>query len=212
MGNALSVLECPTSEEHVVLLDGDYKAIGTLAKAEAHTGETPLHLAFSLFLLDSEGRLLVQRRALSKKTWAGVWSNSCCGHPSLGESIEEAVYRRTQYELGIELGAVECILPAFRYRAKWNGVWENELCPVWVGFCETTPEGFEPLEVEEVSWISWSEFSQASQLKESHSFSHYSPWSLMEARELEKSSRFRELFAEWTIGSEMEEERMKDVV
>lgn len=192
-----AMIEYAGVEEQVVLLDEDFREIGTLAKAEAHTGDTPLHLAFSLFLFDSKGRLLVQRRALSKTTWAGVWSNSCCGHPMPGEAMKDAVMRRTRYELGIELATAECILPDFRYRACWKGIWENELCPVWVGFIEETPADFERREVEEVNWVSWEAFARASERPEASAFSHFSPWSMMEARELRESRRFNDLMLEW---------------
>lgn len=198
-----SVSEYNFLEERVVLLNDRFEEIGSLAKEDAHTGDTPLHLAFSLFLFDSSGRLLVQRRALSKKTWAGVWSNSCCGHPMPGELMVEAVYRRTRYELGLELGSVACILPDFRYRAKWNGIWENEHCPVWVGFIDETPSSFCPEEVEEVDWVSWEDFSKASISEGSGEFSHYSPWSLMEARELAESASFNRLFSGWVSGEEV---------
>ncbi|MBC2607127.1 isopentenyl-diphosphate Delta-isomerase [Pelagicoccus albus] len=198
----VSLTDFEQDVEHVVLLDDDYEQIGTLSKDIAHTGETPLHLAFSLFLFDSRGRLLVQQRARSKMTWAGVWSNSCCGHPMLGEEIEDAVYRRTRYELGVELDAVECVLPHFRYRAFWNGIWENELCPVWVGFLEETPAHFEKSEVEAVDWVDWQAFAAASENPEGSEFAHFSPWSMMETRELLRSRRFRLLFEEFQSRSE----------
>lgn len=91
------------TEEHVVLLDEQDKPSGTLEKYAAHTLNTPLHLAFSCWLFNEEGQLLVTRRSLSKKAWPGVWTNSVCGHPQQGETTEEAILRRCRFELGVEI-------------------------------------------------------------------------------------------------------------
>lgn len=185
-------------EEEVVLLDDRFEPRGSMPKAEAHTGDTPLHLAFSLFLFDGKGRFLVQRRALSKQTWAGVWSNSCCGHPAPGESVKDAVYRRTRYELGIELGEIECVLCDFRYRACWKGIWENEFCPVWIGLLDRTPDAFEESEIAEVAWESWDAFSRASERADGGAYHYFSPWSLMEARQLKGHPRVLAKMREWS--------------
>jgi isopentenyl-diphosphate delta-isomerase len=70
--------------EHVILLNAQGVPTGTLEKYAAHTADTRLHLAFSSWLFNAKGQLLVTRRALSKKAWPGVWTNSVCGHPQLG--------------------------------------------------------------------------------------------------------------------------------
>lgn len=74
--------------EHVILLDEQDKPTGMLEKYAAHTLDTPLHLAFSCWLFNEQGQLLVTRRSLGKKAWPGVWTNSVCGHPQTGETFE----------------------------------------------------------------------------------------------------------------------------
>lgn len=141
--------------EHVVLLDPTGSAIGSADKAAVHTTATPLHLAFSCYLLDATGRLLVTRRALSKLTWPGVWTNSFCGHPTPGELPEEAVSRRAMEELGADITALECVLPDFRYRAvDDSGVVENEVCPVFVArLAEDSSLAPHPYEVGATAWV-----------------------------------------------------------
>lgn len=141
--------------EHVVLLDPEGTAIGSAAKSEIHHGDTPLHLAFSCYLLDARGRLLVTRRAMSKLTWPGVWTNSFCGHPLPGEWPEEAVHRRAMDELGAQIRSVRCVLPDFRYRATDDsGIVENELCPVFVARLDDE-SGLvpHPREVAATAWV-----------------------------------------------------------
>ena len=136
--------------EEVVLLAEDGTPIGTADKATVHTANTPLHLAFSCHLFDGEGRILVTRRSLAKVTWPGVWTNSFCGHPAPGESIEDAVVRRAADELGAAVENLVVALPDFRYRAVDSaGVVEYEVCPVYTG---TIAGRLAPAASEVVEW------------------------------------------------------------
>jgi len=149
-------------EERVVLLDEDGRAIGLAPKRTVHHQNTPLHLAFSCYVFDADGALLVTQRALGKPTWPGVWTNSFCGHPAPGESVTEAVRRRGEQELGIPLADVRVALPAFRYRAVMaDGVVENEMCPVFVAVTPSNAVRPDPEEVEAYEWIDWSAFRES---------------------------------------------------
>ncbi len=145
------------TRELVVLLDEDGRAVGTADKAGVHHAETPLHLAFSVHLFDGDGKVLVTRRALTKQTFPGVWTNSCCGHPAPGEDLAAAVRRRVRQELGVDVDDLRLVLPAFRYRAEQDGVVENEMCPVYTGLVRD-PVDPEPSEVDSVAWVPWAEF------------------------------------------------------
>lgn len=118
--------------ERVVLLDTDRQPCGSAPKTEVHNRNTALHLAFSCYLYKDNGQVLVTRRALSKRTWPGVWTNSCCGHPAPGEAIEDAVECRVHHELGARIDKLTLQIPQYQYRAvDPSGFVENELCPVY---------------------------------------------------------------------------------
>ena len=150
-------MSTPPTSELVVLLDEAGRAVGTADKALVHHADTPLHLAFSVHLFDEDGRVLVTRRALTKQTFPGVWTNSCCGHPAPGEDLAEAVRRRVRQELGTDVTDLRLVLPAFRYRAEQGGIVENEMCPVFVGSTRERVDP-DPSEVDSVSWEPWADF------------------------------------------------------
>lgn len=86
-------------EERLILVDTDDRPIGICEKMRAHH-EGLLHRAFSIFVFDSAGRLLLQQRALNKYHSGGLWSNTCCGHPRPREALPDAVRRRLGEEMG----------------------------------------------------------------------------------------------------------------
>ena len=101
---------------------------------------------------------LATRRALTKKVWPGVWSNTVCGHPAPGESFEDAIDRRLEHELGMTARDVQVVLPDHLYRAPpFAGIVEYEFCPVFVARQASAPEP-NPIEVGACAWIDWDEF------------------------------------------------------
>lgn len=160
--------------ELVVLLAEDGTPCGTAAKAAVHHADTPLHLAFSCWVLDGDGRTLLTRRAAVKRTWPGVWTNTFCGHPAPGEAVDDAVHRRAADELGATLRAVTPVLPTFRYRAVMaDGTVENEVCPVYTARLAGGPEP-NPAEVAEIAWIPIAELRADAAARPGR----YSPWLL----------------------------------
>ena len=142
----------------VVLLDDDGRRTGTRPKLDVHGADTPLHLAFSVYVFDLTGRLLVTRRSLAKLTWPGVWTNSCCGHVRPTETPELAARRRLQEELSLTPATLELVLPEFAYRATSpEGVVENEICPVFLATVDHDPSA-DPDEVAEWAWTDWAAF------------------------------------------------------
>ena len=144
--------------EQVVFVDKDGRPTGeTGPKLASHTANTRLHLAFSCYILrKSDNKLLVTQRALSKKVWPGVWTNSVCGHLAPNESMEDAIRRRASYELGLtKLDDLACLVPDFIYRTPpHKGIVDHEFCPVFVAYTEEEPKP-NPEEVETHKWMDW---------------------------------------------------------
>lgn len=148
------------TDDLVVLLDEHDSPAGQAPRLTVHTADTPRHLAFSCYLFDGHGRVLMTRRALTKSTWPGVWTNSCCGHPRPGEAAESAVRRRVRQELGADIDGLELVLPGFGYRAvDASGIVENEACPVWIARLAGPLEPDEA-EVGATDWVAWDDLVQ----------------------------------------------------
>ena len=168
--------------EMIVLVDDEGRAIGTLPKAQVHHGETPLHRAFSAYLFDDTGRLLVTRRATDKATFPGMWTNTVCGHPGPGEGDAQAIARRAAFELNLEVADIEPALPGYRYRAEFRGVVENEICPVYVGRFTGAPTP-DPTEVAEWELLELSAFRD----RQESEGDAWSPWCREQALLLEEA-------------------------
>ena len=163
--------------EEVVLLNDAYEPIGTMPKADVHGARTPLHRAFSLFIFNPAGELLLQQRSSKKVACPLVWSNSCCGHPLPGEGYENAAVRRAGFELGMDGLAPAIAIPDYRYTAEMHGIVENEFCPVLTCVTEARPSP-NPDEVEATRWIPWAEWVR----EVSEHPENYSPWCVEETK------------------------------
>jgi isopentenyl-diphosphate Delta-isomerase len=177
--------------ELIVLVDEDGTAIGTMPKPLVHHGETPLHRAFSAYLFDDDGRLLVTRRADTKATFPGMWTNTVCGHPGPGEDDAGAIVRRAGYELGLSVDGLRPALPSYRYRAEFRGVVENEICPVYLGRFTGSPAP-DPTEVGEWELLDWATFRDR---QETQQFDAWSPWCREQARLIEAAGLLADLAA-----------------
>lgn len=136
-------------KEKVILVNEKDHEIGTEEKIKAHK-EGKLHRAFSIFIFNKKGELLIQKRAKSKYHSGGLWSNTCCSHPRPGEDLKEAANRRLKEEMGIETDLKEVF--SFIYKAKLGDLIENEFDHVFFGQFEGTPKP-DRKEVEDWKWI-----------------------------------------------------------
>ncbi len=162
------------AEDQLILVDAADREIGAIAKTAGHLGAGQLHRAFSVFLFNAAGAVLIQQRAAGKMLWPGYWSNSCCSHPRPGEAVEDAARRRMHEEL-----QVACrlrFLYKFQYQATFGTVGsENELCHVFAGF----PHGdlvADPGEIAALQWISPAELTRSIATEPGR----YSPWMKLE--------------------------------
>jgi len=158
-------------EEELILVDSSDKSIGYLSKLEAHQGTGTLHRAFSVFLFNKKGQLLLQQRSREKLLWPLFWANSCCSHPRSGESPEKAVHRRLREELGVSSRV--SFLFKFEYKAAFKDIGtEHELCWVWAGKIEEKNLSFNPSEIEAIRFV----FPEELDSELARNGDQYTPW------------------------------------
>ncbi len=160
--------------EELILVDQRDAVIGYAGKGECHDGAGLLHRAFSVFVFNSKGLLLMQKRAAAKRLWPGFWSNSCCSHPRRGENIPAAARRRVREELGLSVEV--SFLYKFEYQARYAEAGsENELC--WVLLARSDDSvSIDPGEVAEWKFVSPGEVDE----QVASNPEHYAPWFKME--------------------------------
>ncbi|MFF7259280.1 isopentenyl-diphosphate Delta-isomerase [Streptomyces sp. NPDC008159] len=170
---ATAMHDAPDSTKEAILLelvDEEGTTIGTAEKLSAHQPPGQLHRAFSVFLFDERGRLLLQQRALGKYHSPGVWSNTCCGHPYPGESPFAAAARRTYEELGVSPALLgEAGTVRYNHPDPDSGLVEQEFNHLFVGLVRS-PLRPDPEEVGATAFVTPQE------LAERHAKDTFSAW------------------------------------
>ncbi len=169
--------------EPLILVDEQDQEVGHQDKLSCHTGNGILHRAFSLFIFNDAGELLLQQRSAQKLLWPLFWSNSCCSHPRLGETMEKAIHRRLQQELGFS--APLQYLYKFKYQVPYLDIGaEHELCSVYVG------KSSAPVRANENEIANWRYISGTALEKEMQEQpNQFTPWFKLEWQRLKQDFR-----------------------
>lgn len=186
------------SDEQVVLVDQSDNELGLMGKNQAHVGEGVLHRAISVWVVNSQGGVLVSKRSKEKMLWPGYWSNTVCSHPRKGETYVEAGKRRVEEELGFTC-PLQCFY-TFSYEAKYKDVGvEREMVGVLVGIYDppshNATEGRSggvwpnPDEIADFCWIDWNSLIDWSEREREK----FTPWFFLEKERLQKNKDFRQL-------------------
>jgi isopentenyl-diphosphate delta-isomerase, type 1 len=138
--------------DRVILVDENDRELGMEDKIRAHSGAGKLHRAFSLFIFNSKGNMLLQKRGENKYHSGGLWTNACCSHPQPGESLDQAAHRRLKEEMGFDCALEETF--SFLYKANFdNGLTEWEFDHVFIGSFDAEIKA-DKNEVSEWKWVS----------------------------------------------------------
>ena len=163
-----------SDDELLILVDEHDRELGHLSKRACHDGDGVLHRAFSLFVFNRAGELLLQRRSAGKRLWPLYWSNTCCSHPRRGETVATAIHRRLLQELGMTADLHH--LYTFSYHARYGDAGsEREVCWVWVGISDDTSRP-NPHEISDCRWITPEELDRETAERPED----FTPWFLME--------------------------------
>ncbi len=176
--------------EKIILVDEFDNEIGTMEKMEAHR-KGVLHRAFSVLLFNSQGELLLQKRAKNKYHSGGLWTNTCCSHPRPGELTETAAHRRLQEEMGFDTDLEEIF--HFIYQAPFdNGLTEHEFDHVFAGEFDGRVEP-DPEEVSEYQYLHLYKIAQM--VKQNPEA--FTPWFLLALPRVEEwwNKRYQRLLA-----------------
>ncbi|MCH7817216.1 MAG: isopentenyl-diphosphate Delta-isomerase [Proteobacteria bacterium] len=168
-------------DDLLILVDESGQEIGSKEKLQCHMGSGVLHRAFSVFIINSESEVLLQKRSEDKLLWPMYWSNSCCSHPRYGEEEYDAARRRLLEELGIRATELTKHFQ-FQYIANYGDIGtEHELCSVFTGHTEDEISA-NPNEIADWKWVAKSELSELLIAEKEH----FTPWINLAWKELKK--------------------------
>ena len=139
--------------DHVILVDESDRPLGVEAKLAAHERGGKLHRAFSVFVFNRAGQMLVQRRAAGKYHFGGLWTNACCSHPRRDQPVVEAAAGRLRFEMGIDVPLTHLLTFTYRAHDPVSGLTEHEVDHVFTGRFDGEPRP-NPDEVMDWKWIS----------------------------------------------------------
>ncbi len=157
--------------EELILVDARDNPIGFETKLRAHENGGRLHRAFSIFVFDGSGRMLLQCRAKKKYHFGGLWTNACCGHPKRGEELRDAAQARLREEFGFHTETREVFSFVYRASDAQSGLTEYEFDHVFCGEFNGEPRP-NPDEIDDWEWVDLGEL-----LADLESNPHvYTPW------------------------------------
>ena len=157
--------------DEVVLVDESDRPVGSAPKLAAHQNGGRLHRAFSIFIFNSAGQMLLQRRAPGKYHFGGLWTNACCSHPRAGPSLADSARARLRHEFGFDVPLEELFSFVYRAEDPVSGLTEHEFDHVFVGRFDGEPAP-NPDEIDSWRWIDPSELLRD---VERHP-DRYTPW------------------------------------
>lgn len=172
-------------KDFVVLVDEQGRRTGVAEKLEAHR-QGLLHRAFSIFLFNEKGEMLLQKRAAGKYHFAGLWSNACCSHPQPEEKILVAAKRRLKEELNLETSLVSRGAITYEFFDSKSKLTEHEFDYIFFG----TFNGAIDFNKEEVSAVKWVSLAKLKKEMKTHAGT-FTPWFLEIIRRLGNSSLFQ---------------------
>jgi len=142
--------------ETIILVDENDRPIGFEEKVKAHQGEGKLHRSFSIFIFNSEGKMLLQQRASKKYHFGGLWSNACCSHPNKGEELSKATHRKLKQEMGFDTNLKETFTFIYKVKDSKNNMTEHEFDHVFIGTYDKEPKP----NLEEVEDWKWADIEE----------------------------------------------------